>query len=63
MTNLTKTNHSLPIPGRIDFHKEFAGIVQIADFDTYKPNPFRNNPHTAVELQHIHNKKGGDFYA
>lgn len=59
-TNTTKPfQTSLPIPSRKDFHKEFAGLIQIADFNTYKPNPYRSNPHTAMEAKQFSLKKGG----
>ena len=62
MTNDTKSKKSLttlPVPTRGDFHREFAGLIQIADFNTYKPNPYRSNPHTAVEAKQFSLRRGG----
>ncbi len=62
MKKNTKQQCSLPIPSRKDFHKEFAGYIQLADFNTYKPNPYRSNPLTATEIKQFTQSKGGMSY-
>lgn len=37
----TKRTTPSPVPTRIDFHKEFAGILSEADFCTERCNPCR----------------------
>lgn len=59
MKNTTKQQSYLPIPTRNDFHKEFAGFIQLADFNTYQPNPYRSNPLTATEIKQFAKNKGG----
>lgn len=42
----TNTKQSLPIPSREEFHRNFAGLIYAADFNTNYPNPYRNIVHT-----------------
>lgn len=44
MTNKKNTyqpNNRLYVPSRREFHKEFAGTISDADFNTCHPNPYR----------------------
>lgn len=50
------------MPSRLELHREFAGIISEADFDTSKPNPYRIVERTAVESsykKYYHNKQQG----
>lgn len=38
-----------PIPSREEFHRDFAGLIFAADFNTNHPNPYRNVAHTQSE--------------
>lgn len=38
-----------PIPSREEFHRDFAGLIFAADFNTNRPNPYRNVAHTRSE--------------
>lgn len=44
MTNIKNTvpqNNQLYIPSREEFHREYAGTISEADFNTCHPNPHR----------------------
>ncbi len=43
----------LSLPSREEFHREFAGIITSADFNTYYPNSNRNIAYTGLE-RHTH---------
>lgn len=50
------------MPSRLELHREFAGIISEADFDTSKPNPYRIVERTAVESsykKYYNNKQQG----
>lgn len=44
-------NYYLPAFTREQFHREFAGIIQLSDFATDFPNPRRRYAYTRKELQ------------
>jgi len=50
---MTKFNHTIHIPTREEFHKEFAGEIRIEDFCTNKPSRYKI-PYTTIESK---NKK------
>lgn len=39
--NTYQKKNGLNIPSRKEFHKEFAGTISEADFNTCYPNPYR----------------------
>lgn len=47
-TNPDTSQHP-PIPSRDEFHRDFAGLIFAADFNTNHPNPYRNVAHTQSE--------------
>lgn len=51
----TNTRQCPPIPSRDEFHRDFAGLIYAADFNTNYPNPYRNIVHTQSEI--IANRK------
>lgn len=53
MTDPKLKSYKLNIPTREEFHREFAGIITLADFDTTKPR-HKHIPYTAAEAQFIH---------
>ena len=46
--NMTTCGYTMP--SRSELHREFAGIISEADFDTSRPNPYRIIERTSVEL-------------
>ena len=52
MTNQLQKKTTLkqrpPIPSRDEFHRDFAGLIYAADFNTYYPNPYRNIGNTSA---------------
>lgn len=49
---------ALRIPTREEFHKEYAGDITLADFDTNKPNTTRLKRLIKIDRFNIKIKKG-----
>ncbi len=49
--------HKTRVPTREEFHREFAGVIQIEDFSTSYPS-WRQPEHTRQELENL--KKAQD---
>lgn len=45
-----RSAYLLHIPTRNEFHKEYAGEISAADFNTNYPNPHRHYEFTQAEL-------------
>lgn len=52
---ITITQKKNRIPSREEFHREFAGVITVKDFDTTYGNPRRHNPPTQLELENMKN--------
>lgn len=48
--NYKRNSDLLHIPTRKEFHKEYAGEISSADFNTNYPNPHRHFEFTQTEL-------------
>lgn len=52
---MTTTQKKNKLPSREEFHREFAGVITVKDFDTTYGNPRRHNPPTRLELEKLKN--------